>query len=207
MEDDKFASDRGRYVYVGDKLINEKGQSVMMGWEKPIMEKVANLITQKGGSVLNIGFGMGIIDTYIQNLGPSNHTIIEPHPDVIEYIKSNGWLDKNNVTFVFDKWQNVIETVGKFDGIYLDTWYDDRVPYVKNLIDNCLNVGGVFSMWHNYQEFKDVVDTLDDKYEVSYRYIENNNLIVSAEEQFENGGFYINPNLKKVVIPIVKRIK
>ena len=27
------------WKYVDDKLINGKGQSVMMGWEKPIMKK------------------------------------------------------------------------------------------------------------------------------------------------------------------------
>ena len=29
--------DDSRYVYKNDNLINEKGESVMMGWERPII--------------------------------------------------------------------------------------------------------------------------------------------------------------------------
>lgn len=198
--------DNSRYTYIDDKLVNERGESVMMGWERPIMEKVANIISHNNGDVLNIGFGMGIVDTYIQGHSPNSHTIIESHPDVIEYIKTNNWLEKD-ITFIFDKWQNVIDNLGTFDGIYLDTWYDTRSPYVKPLMDKCLKVGGVFSIWHNDVEFNNILKSLDDKYVVYYEYIENDNLIVSAEEQFENGGFYIDPNAKNVVIPIIKRIK
>lgn len=36
----------------------------------------------QGGDVLNVGFGLGIIDTAIQSHRPRSHTIIEAHPDV-----------------------------------------------------------------------------------------------------------------------------
>ena len=199
-------SDNSRYTYIDDKLVNERGESVMMGWERPIMKKVSEILCHNSGDILNIGFGMGIVDTYIQELNPLSHTVIESHPDVIEYIKTNNWLEKD-ITFIFDKWQNVIDNLGTFDGIYLDTWYDTRSPYVKPLMDKCLKVGGVFSIWHNDVEFNNILRSLDDKYVVYYEYIENDNLIVSAEEQFKNGGFYIDPNAKNVVIPIIKRIK
>jgi hypothetical protein len=39
----------------------------MMGWETPLMEQHAAAICgQGGGHYLNVGFGLGIIDTYIQ---------------------------------------------------------------------------------------------------------------------------------------------
>ena len=199
-------SDNSRYTYIDDKLVNERGESVMMGWERPIMKKVSEILCHNSGDILNIGFGMGIVDTYIQEHNPNSHTIIESHPDVIEYIKTYNWIEKD-ITFIFDKWQNVIDNLGTFDGIYLDTWYDIRSPYVKPLMDKCLKVGGVFSICHNDVEFNNILKSLDDKYVVYYEYIENDNLIVSAEEQFENGGFYIDPNAKNVVIPIIKRIK
>ena len=198
--------DNSRYTYIDDKLVNERGESVMMGWEKPIMEKVANIISHNNGDILNIGFGMGIVDTYIQEHNPNSHTIIESHPDVIDYIKTNHWLDKD-IKFIFNKWQNVIGDLGTFDGIYLDTWYDVRAPYVKSLIDKCLKIGGVFSIWHNEDEFNKILLSLDDKYVVLYEYIKNDKLIVSEKEQFKNGGFYIDPKLENVVLPIIKRIK
>jgi protein arginine N-methyltransferase 2 len=39
----------------------------MMGWETPLMEQHAAAICgQGGGHYLNVGFGLGIIDTCIQ---------------------------------------------------------------------------------------------------------------------------------------------
>lgn len=38
----------------------------MMGWETPLMERHAAIICASGGDVLNVGFGMGIIDGFIQ---------------------------------------------------------------------------------------------------------------------------------------------
>ena len=48
------------------RLMDETGQAVMMDWERPIMEQAAKVITRNGGRVLNVGFGMGIIDTEIE---------------------------------------------------------------------------------------------------------------------------------------------
>ena len=53
-----------------------------MQWEAPLMAAHAEVICRGSGDVLNVGFGMGIIDTYIQGYAPRSHTIIEavrPH--------------------------------------------------------------------------------------------------------------------------------
>ena len=39
----------------------------MMGWERPLMERHAELICRRAGArVVNVGFGLGIIDGLIQ---------------------------------------------------------------------------------------------------------------------------------------------
>ena len=48
-------------------------RSVMHEWERPIMELDAKLVMQNGGSILNIGHGMGIIDGYIRSHNPEKH--------------------------------------------------------------------------------------------------------------------------------------
>ena len=65
--------------------MDEENNGVMMGWEAPLMKRHAEIICPtKGLHVLNVGFGMGIIDTFIQeNHAPASHTIIEAHPDVV----------------------------------------------------------------------------------------------------------------------------
>ncbi len=42
------------------------GEAVMMGWEGPLMVKHADIICANGGDVLNVGFGLGLIDDEIQ---------------------------------------------------------------------------------------------------------------------------------------------
>lgn len=40
--------------------------------------------------MLNVGFGMGMIDTALQARRPATHTIIEAHPDVLQKMKDAG---------------------------------------------------------------------------------------------------------------------
>lgn len=65
-----------------DRLLDSENNAVMMGWETPIMERSAAVMCPcEGRDVLNIGFGLGIIDTILQKYHPRSHTIVEAHPD------------------------------------------------------------------------------------------------------------------------------
>lgn len=86
----------------------------------------------RGLKVLNIGFGLGIIDELFQSLStpPLLHVIIEAHPDVQAYMREHGWYEKPGVQVLEGKWQDVIENpavleVGGFDVIYTDTFSED----------------------------------------------------------------------------------
>ena len=94
---------------------------VMMDWEASIMERSAEFVCENGGDILEIGFGMGIASDYIQSHSPTSHTIIELHPQLAE--KAREWATgKSNVTIVEGDWIDVISTLGKFDGIFYDTY-------------------------------------------------------------------------------------
>jgi hypothetical protein len=193
-----------KYFYIDDKLVDETGNAVMMGWEKPIMKKVAEIICHNKGKILNIGFGMGIVDTYIQEYNPSSHTIIERHPDVYDHMEKNGWLNKQNTHVIFDSWQNVMDDIGQFDGIYLDTWHDARALKTHELINKNLKVGGIFSMWYNKIEFNNIIKKLTGDYQITYEFLSNDGLIPSL--QHNNGGVYIEPTEEVITIPIIKRL-
>ena len=63
-----------RYNDNNSALLDDENDAVMMEWERPLMNAHASIITsnsQKGKVVLNVGFGMGIIDTALQELEPS----------------------------------------------------------------------------------------------------------------------------------------
>lgn len=193
-----------KYTYINDKLVNEYGQSVMMGWERPIMKRVSEILTQTKGDVLNIGFGMGIVDTYISERNPKSHTIIECHPDVINHIKETGWETRANM--IYSRWQEQIGKMDTFDYIYLDTWSDTITGEINDLLQNHLRVGGLFLIWYYEPIFNIIKENLPKNYEISYEYIINDNLIPPSEEQFKNGGSYIDPNSDRIIIPIIKRL-
>ncbi|KAJ6499249.1 arginine methyl transferase [Mycena sanguinolenta] len=140
---DAFLSSKLRFI------VDEHGQDicmldvdgeevgVMMGWERNIMkETVAKLSAGRehaGLKILNVGFGLGIIDTLFQSLAPAQHVIIEAHPDVLNHMKELGWYEKPGVKILGKKWQDYINTDniatlvpdGGFDIVYTDSFSED----------------------------------------------------------------------------------
>ena len=104
--------------------MDDENRGVMMQWEEPLMEAHAQLLCQSKGDVLNIGFGMGYIDTAIQKYPVKSHTIIEAHPQVYKKMIADGWDKKPNVKIVFGRWQDVIGDLGTFDSVFFDTFDD-----------------------------------------------------------------------------------
>lgn len=148
-------------TFLGDKLKYDKhslqtteSDGVMMDWETPIMERSAALITKAGGSVLNIGFGMGIVDGFIQKHNPKKHYIVEAHPDVLRRMKQTGWYDKPNVVVLEGTWKKVLPKLVDehihLDGIYYDTfseYYKDMLE-LFDMVVGLLNFDGVFSYFN-----------------------------------------------------------
>lgn len=113
----------------------------MMDWEAPLMKRHAEIIAGTKGDVMNVGFGMGIIDGYLQTHNPRSHTIIEAHPDVHAHMIRQGWPKKKGVRVEFGRWQTVLEGIIKsnealeggnanpdarlFDGVFFDTYGED----------------------------------------------------------------------------------
>lgn len=141
-----------RLTYSSDgRLLDEDGNSVMMDWEKPIMEKSAWIISKNGGKILNVGFGMGIIDKYIQDNNIEEHWIIESHIDVYTKMLQDNWHLKPNVRILFGDWQWYLQYLPKFDGIYFDTWEDNGGEFLRN-VSRILKDEGIFSYFNNPRE-------------------------------------------------------
>jgi guanidinoacetate N-methyltransferase len=139
------------------------GQQVMQDWERPYMEAMARVVTETHGDVLEIGFGMGISASYIQEMGVKSYTVIECNEMVKE--KFEAWkqqFPKADCRLVFGKWQEVIDSVGLFDAIFFDTYpvsEDEFANYVVRDVTFAqhffeaaarhLKPGGVFSYYSN----------------------------------------------------------
>ncbi|ORY38915.1 S-adenosyl-L-methionine-dependent methyltransferase [Rhizoclosmatium globosum] len=139
------------YSEDGSKLLDEDGNGVMMGWEAPLMERHAMVIAPAPGkSVLNVGFGLGIIDTYLQERGVAQHTIIEAHPDVYAFMLKQGWDKKPGVKILFGRWQDVVDQLEVYDGIFFDTFGEDydALKEFHELLPNILAEDGIYSYFN-----------------------------------------------------------
>ncbi|KWU42401.1 hypothetical protein RHOSPDRAFT_21301 [Rhodotorula sp. JG-1b] len=152
--------------------LDAEGNGVMMGWETGIMRRTAERLCEDGWrdrkeseggkiwhdlveeeekgereplKVMNVGFGLGIIDTFLQEYVPTSHLIIEPHPDVLAFARRNGWYDRPGVRFYEGTWKEFFRDLeeGKeeylgWDAIYFDTYsehYSDLHAFFQSLPD------------------------------------------------------------------------
>jgi tetratricopeptide (TPR) repeat protein len=141
-------------TFTENEILLPDGFEVMMEWERPIMERSAEMITVNGGDVLNVGFGMAIIDTAIQQFALETHTIIEAHPQVVA--RAEEWAkDKKGVQIVPTRWQDALEKIGPFDGIYFDTLMPPMIPFMRETT-RLLKPGGVFTFFQMMIQFENI---------------------------------------------------
>ncbi|CAG8493447.1 9908_t:CDS:10 [Ambispora leptoticha] len=140
-----------KYSEDGTRLLDYENNGVMMGWEKPLMEKHAQIICPRENlDILNIGFGLGLIDTEIQKYKPRTHTIIEAHPDVYKHMIAEGWHLKPDVKIIFGRWQDVLDQLETYDGIFFDTFgefYQDLREFHEEM-PNFLKNEGIYSFFN-----------------------------------------------------------
>lgn len=161
----------------GALVTEERGDGVMMQWEDKLMQAASDSLFKsiddpKDVNIVNIGFGMGIIDTVINSKNPTKHYICEAHPDVLKKMEEDGWFEKPNVVVLKGKWQDTLPDLLNqgvfFDGIYYDTYsehYEDMLE-LFDLIVGLLKPTGIFSFFNGlgadrlvvYEVYKKIVD-------------------------------------------------
>ncbi|AET38497.1 protein-arginine N5-methyltransferase Ecym_2800 [Eremothecium cymbalariae DBVPG len=165
-DNDATAADQVTYLkteleYTEDSLVTKQNRDgVMMAWESEIMKiAAASLVVNRDPNqecnILNIGFGMGIIDSFIQSHKPTRHYICEAHPDVLAKMKRDGWYEKPGVVILEGRWQDCLNRLldsGSifFNGIYYDTFsehYQDMLE-LYDLIVGLIQPEGIFSFFN-----------------------------------------------------------
>ena len=153
---------------------------IMMDWEHPVMSASAAYITEGGGDILEIGFGMGISANYIQSHSISSHTIIEPHPQMVQ--KAVEWSNgKSNITIISQSWADVTGSLGTYDGIFYDTSFDDRHNLFSSSLSGLTKSGTKLSVFNSVSS-----ETNDHNIEMRYKQI---NVIptISSSQYFPSG--------------------
>ncbi|KAK6348672.1 Arginine N-methyltransferase 2 [Orbilia javanica] len=163
-----------------EKILDEDKNGVMMSWESNIMSlTVQNLLTPPtpaGPKVLNIGYGMGIIDSYFQSStpAPSSHHIIEAHPQILEKLSTSPISKQPGVIIHAGRWQEILPKLVNdgdvtFDAIYFDTFAEDYSQlklFFTEYVIALLNPEGKFGFFNGlgadrqiaYDVYKKVVD-------------------------------------------------
>lgn len=150
-----YSEDGTRLMQVGAE------DAVMMEWERPIMAAHARALCENllgDGArrpqlrILNIGFGLGIIDELFQAYRPDTHTIVEPHPDVLRRIENDGWMSRPGVRVVASRWQDVdLASLGPFDAVFFDTfgeYLEDLQEFHKMLPRILARPSGIYSFFN-----------------------------------------------------------
>ena len=153
---------------------------VMMDWEDSLMSASAAYVTQNGGDILEIGFGMGISAGYMHSHSINSHTIVENHPEIIP--KAIEWANnKSNVTIVSQSWYDVKDSLGTFDGIFYDTFEDMNYGNFSSSLSTWTKNGTKVTFWND-----DSGESNNHKIESTYKQI-NISVPNSASVYFRNG--------------------
>lgn len=123
-----FAEDRQQKLMDDDEIMEE--------WLIPVMKAMAGVVTENGGDILEIGFGLGVSAEMIMSYPVESYTVIECNDIVIENYYSN-WKSKHkgrDIKLVRGLWQDTIDKMGLYDGIFFHTYplnEDEYLQYVN----------------------------------------------------------------------------
>ena len=152
-----YLRQRLSYSADGKALLDADKDAVMMEWERPLMKAHAQILMEGGERkrVMNVGFGMGIIDTALQEYNPAQHVIIEAHPDVYKSMLAENWDQKPGVRICFGRWQDVLPQLiaegVQLDAIFFDTYAEhslDLEDFHNQMVHLLSKPHGVYSFFN-----------------------------------------------------------
>ena len=197
-----------RITYIGDKFEGIVGMDsepqelvIMHEWESEIMKKSVDFVCERGGDILEIGFGMGISAGFIQDNNPVSHTIIELHPQVAK--KAREWAtDKPNVTVLEGDWYDVLPTLlegtiqithKKFDGVFFDPYgfWSKWGELPRMIKPHCKSMTHISHFNAAIVEGSSCSFGCHPDFNISYEKVE----IDPPENDYHNEGFYYIPKV------------
>lgn len=139
-------------------------QQIMEDWQIPLMKAMAKVVAEDGGDILEIGFGRGISAKMIMEYPIDSYMTVECNDNVIErfFIPFKAKYKEKNIGIVHGLWQDTINDLGKYDGIFFHTYPlndDEYMEYVNGSItfaehffsyaSSHLKPGGSFTYFSN----------------------------------------------------------
>lgn len=185
-----------------------KGEAIMHVGEKELMIKLADLVTQNGGDILELGFGLHLSADAVQaNSNVTSHTIIEIHPEIYE--KALEWAkDKPNVKIILGNWIDIIPTLNqKFDGVLHDTHRDGNISVFLDMISYKCKIGcilGFFQYDKSDERFQSIKFPLKENDLNSLPYGDTHKFKTNEFElkitKYYGGGFHYKGKIEKTLV-------
>ncbi len=120
----------GRFVpgaerFKVDDLLNADlgDDEIMEDWQLPLAREMADIASRAAGDVLEVGFGLGVSATQIQDRGVRSHTIIECNESIVR--RFERWREPyrgRDIRLVEGLWQDHIDDLGPFDSVLFHTF-------------------------------------------------------------------------------------
>ncbi|KAN0121763.1 arginine N-methyltransferase 2 [Hyaloscypha variabilis] len=158
---------KSELTFTDTALLDEDSNGVMMAWETDIMRRSVDLLLPglpPGKRILNIGFGMGIIDRMFADTKPATHHIIEAHPAVLAKLQQpdsefgEKWeksASEGRYKVHAGKWQDVcpllLQAGEIYDVIYFDTFGEDYSQlkfFFTEIVPGLLDADGKFGFFN-----------------------------------------------------------
>jgi len=126
-----------------------QGQQVMQAWELPLMNALAEVAAETHGDVVEVGFGMGLAATLIQQRRVRSHTIVECHPDVLGFLHEwqSDWT-ASTFHLVPKKWQDWEAPADAYDAVLFDTYPTSEEEYTSDVLDSPTFAASFFAVAH-----------------------------------------------------------
>lgn len=175
-------------IKLSSESLHINGISVMSAWETPAMYSIVDKLIRKEGSVLEIGYGMGISSDAILRKHPTSYTLIELNKNVMKIARKRTKNHTSMFSYIRDDWHNKLD-IGKFDFIFFDT-FDIRGQgndYYVEFLKHCHN------FMHEYTRLSIVI--MDDK-----SYVET--ILPYFFENFEIFSQKLKNNKRTIYYPI-----
>ena len=184
--------------------------TIMHRCETKISKRMAEIVTQNGGDILELGFGMHIsADFILSNPNVTSYTVIEIHP--IQYQRALEWAKTKTIPInvIFGNWTDVLPLVDKkFDGVYFDTDTDGNLPFFMDKVKPNCKEGTILSFYAYYHPESrlnsEIIHFTDEEVELwpdswkRHRMFQNNQYVI-YHTKFNGVDFYSDDNLKHLL--------